>query len=64
MYTEKMSLLLVGSRMKKGFDLLAQAWKIVCRKHNDWHLQLYGGGDKNFLIQTNITIKILPTVFK
>lgn len=44
---------------EKGFDLLAQAWKIVCRKHNDWHLQLYGGGDKTSLykliLQLNIT---------
>lgn len=30
---------------EKGFDLLAQAWKIVSRKHTDWNLELYGGGN-------------------
>ncbi|WP_237038078.1 glycosyltransferase family 4 protein [Phocaeicola faecalis] len=44
---------------EKGFDLLAQAWEIVCRKHKDWQLQLYGEGNKTSLheliSQLNIT---------
>ena len=44
---------------EKGFDLLAQAWKIVNKKHPDWTLQLYGSGNMAPLIeyidQLNIT---------
>ena len=31
---------------QKGFDLLMKAWKIVEQKHPDWHLNIYGSGDK------------------
>lgn len=31
---------------QKGFDLLLKAWQKVLTKHQDWHLYIYGKGDK------------------
>lgn len=30
----------------KGFDLLLQSWKIVHENHPDWHLDIYGSGER------------------
>lgn len=35
---------------QKGFDLLLQSWAIVLKKHSDWHLYIYGYGEKDFYI--------------
>lgn len=36
---------------QKGFDLLVSAWKDVYKKHPDWQLYIYGGGNKEAYIE-------------
>jgi glycosyltransferase involved in cell wall biosynthesis len=44
---ENKQVIAVGRYTKqKGFDLLLQAWKIVCDRHPDWHLNIYGSGER------------------
>lgn len=31
---------------QKGFDLLLKAWRIVFEKYPDWHLEIYGSGER------------------
>ena len=46
--TENKKVIAVGRYVyQKGFDLLVEAWKTVAEKHPNWHLYIYGRGDKN-----------------
>lgn len=36
---------------QKGFDMLLSAWKDVYKKHPDWQLYIYGGGNKEAYIE-------------
>lgn len=35
---------------QKGFDLLIKSWSLISKKHPDWKLYIYGGGDRKEFI--------------
>ena len=46
---------------EKGFDLLADAWKMVNDKHPDWILRIFGFGNNNELKQQIQTLNLIDT---
>jgi glycosyltransferase involved in cell wall biosynthesis len=45
---EKKMIIAIGRYTEqKGFDLLADAWVLVSKRHPDWVLNIYGGGDRS-----------------
>ncbi|WP_321426538.1 glycosyltransferase family 4 protein [uncultured Bacteroides sp.] len=68
-FTEKTSscinkkIITVGSyNYVKGYDRLIDAWEIVAKKHPDWELHIYGGGNRDNFIK-KIQEKKLETSF-
>ncbi|WP_394706809.1 glycosyltransferase family 4 protein [uncultured Bacteroides sp.] len=68
-FTEKTSpcinkkIIAVGSyNYVKGYDRLIDTWEIVAKKHPDWELHIYGGGNRDNFIK-NIQEKKLETSF-
>lgn len=47
-YNKKQAIAVGRYTYQKGFDLLIGAWKEVYKKHPDWKLNIYGGGDKAY----------------
>ena len=43
----------------KNFEALIQSWKYIEDKYPDWHLEIYGGGDREYLSQLQELIKEL-----
>lgn len=43
---------------QKGFDLLAEAWKMVTEAHPDWSLHIYGDGDRTELEKKIIALNL------
>ena len=48
---------------QKGFDLLISTWKVVEKKHPDWMLNIYGGGNRD-AYQKQIEVLGLTNVIK
>lgn len=40
---------------QKGYEYLIDAWAIVCRKHHDWQLNIYGSGEIKAELQQRIS---------
>jgi len=43
---------------EKGADLLLRAWEITYKKHSDWHLQIVGQAEDNFILEKTDGITI------
>ena len=60
---ENKSVIAVGRYTRqKGFDLLLKAWQHVYAKHPDWHLNIYGSGDKQIYERLSEKLGISPVV--
>jgi glycosyltransferase involved in cell wall biosynthesis len=39
---------------QKGFDLLAEAWAMICKQHPDWKVTIFGDGNEKAQIEACI----------
>ncbi|GGD26842.1 glycosyltransferase [Hyunsoonleella pacifica] len=47
---------------QKGYDKLMKIWALVCKKHSDWNLHIYGEGDNSELIKLAKKLGIISKV--
>ncbi len=54
-YTQKRVISVGRLSKEKGFSYLISAWQLVCQKHSDWQLAIFGDGEEQANLQRQIT---------
>lgn len=47
---------------EKGFDMLLEAWHLLCQDFSDWHLYIFGNGDRTKYLQIVSKYDMTPSV--